>query len=385
VTDPRRGLASASSMSRLASCSGSLAFVAALKESGKYFELNNKDATSGTRIHWWLAVTPFTQRENLEAGKQLDGSEMGTALRCREIQIEKVNAWHGLDDRTVKILIECRLFYRTGLRPRFTGQPDFVIMNDARRALILDFKSGRLESDSAADNLQLRTYVVLLKHEYPELEQIEAAIIEPNVSWESETVRYHYDALAQAEAEILAIVDEAAWNHKRTAGPHCKHCPARVYCPEAQNYVQTAIDFSQSTSLIRDLPRGEAGSSLWAKIGLAEKLLADMKATYHRIMLDDPGALPGYVLPAEGHQRRTVTDPAAFKKALEVDIRPEDIDLLADYPIGKIETKFGEQTGLTGKKLKTEFERLTAGSVTVTRDAPFIRPLSRKERETLIK
>lgn len=369
-------------MSRLAACSGSLALTNELRAEGKLFENNNRDAASGTKIHWWLAVTPFTQRENLEVGQQLDGWEMSTARRCREIQIDLVNAWHGIEDREVEVLIERRFFYRTGLRPRFTGQPDFLIM-DPKRALILDFKSGRLEADPAADNLQLRTYAVLAKNEYPDLEQIEAAIIEPNVSWESERVLYTEQTLAIAEREILSIVDEAAWNLKRTAGPWCKHCPARIHCPEAQNYIQTALDYSQVRSLIKDLPRGEAGSNLWAKIGLAEKLLADMRAAYRQIMLDDPDALPGYILPAEGHQRRTVTDPAKFKFALETEISAKDMDALADYPVAKIEEMYGQAVGLTGKKLRADFEERTAGSVTVSRDQPFIRPLTKKERTQL--
>lgn len=380
MTDCRRSLPSASMMAGLAACPGRLSMTNALRESGLYRELPNKDAASGNRIHWWLATTPFHLRENLTSGQQLNGWEMSTARRAREMQLELINAWYGQGEQELDSLVECRLFYRTGLRPRFSGQPDFILLNDSR-ALLLDFKTGRIESDPSSDNLQLRTYAVLLKHNYPELVDIEAAIIEPNVSWESERVRYMEADLLQAENQILAIVDEAAWNQERRAGTWCKHCPARIHCPEAQNWIQTALDYSQAKSLIRDLPRGEAGSNLYAKIGLAEKLLKEMKDCYKQILLADPGALPGYILPEEGHRRRTVTDPAAFKKALEVEIKPEDIDLLADYPISKIEALFGETTGFNGKKLRAEFERLTAGSVTVTNDEPFIRALTKRERE----
>ena len=66
-------------IARLAECSGSLALTNALRDAGKLYELPNKDALSGDRIHWWLCVTPWHLRENLEAGKQLSGYEMGTA------------------------------------------------------------------------------------------------------------------------------------------------------------------------------------------------------------------------------------------------------------------------------------------------------------------
>jgi hypothetical protein len=379
--DERKGLPSASSMSRLKECSGSLAFIAALKASNKYFELTNRDATSGTKIHWYLAVTPLWQNENLDAEKELTGYEMGTARSCRELQRTHVHNWIGTDDSELEFIVERRFWYRTGLKRRFSGQPDFIVMTRSR-ALILNFKTGRIEADNASDNVQLRTEIVLLKHEYPELREIDAAIIEPHVSWERERVHYELDALEQAENEILAIVDEASWNLKRTPGPHCKFCPARVNCPEATNYVQTALDYSQVHNLIRELPRGVEGSRLWEKIALAEKLLDDMRKTYKSIMTREPDALPGYVLPSVGYERRKVVNAQIFKEALREFLPPQVIDAHADYPISIIEEMYGVASGLKGKKLEQEFARLTANSVELSNAEPFIRPLTKKEKET---
>jgi len=378
--DPRRGLPSASAMRRISKCSGSVAMVNALRASGKYFELENKYAPSGTRIHWYLAQT-FGRAENLEAEKELSGEEMGVARKCRDQVNEMLHAWRDNDHEHLEATIEKRFWYRTGIRPRFSGQPDLVVIGQENRACIFNYKCGRLEADPGADNLQLRTEAVVLKHNFPNLEAIDAAIVEPLVTWEPERVTYGEANLKIAEAEILHIVDEAAWNHKRTAGPWCVHCPARVNCNESLDYVQTIPN--PAVSKLFELPRGELGARLWEKIGVAQKLLVDLKETYKKIMAVEPGALPGYILPELGHKRRTVVDPVNFKTALSGYLPPERIDALADYPIGKIEEAYGQAAGITGKKLATEFERLTARAVKVTNDEPFIRPLTIKEKAAM--
>ena len=376
--DARRGLPSASAMHRVAKCSGSVKMVNDLRASGKYFELTNPYAPSGTRIHWYLARTNG-KGENLEAEKELTADEMGTARKCQDLRNEIVLVWR--DKELLEVIAEKRLWYRTGLIPRFSGQPDLVVIGDEKRALIINYKTGRLEAEPAADNLQLRTEIVLLKHVRPELEQIDAAIVEPWVTWDSERVTYDEANMVIAEAEILKIVDEAAWNFERTAGPWCRHCPARCNCDESLAYIQTIPN--PQVSKLFELPRGEAGVTLWEKIGLAQKLLVDLKETYKRILAVEPGALPGYVLPELGHRRRKVVDLAKFKEALAVVLAPEKIDALVDVPIGKIETLYGETVGITGKKLSTEFERLTANAVAVTNDEPFIRPLTIKEKAAM--
>jgi hypothetical protein len=112
-------------------------------------------------------------------------------------------------------------------------------------------------------------------------------------------------------------------------------------------------------------------------------LLVDIKETYKRILQVEPGALPGYVLPEIGHKRRTVIDPKALKIRLGDKLSPDLIDAVADYPIGKIEQLYGQATGLTGKKLAAEFDRLIANAIKITNDEPFIRPLNRRERDEL--
>jgi hypothetical protein len=365
-------------MARLKECSGSLAMTNALRASGQAIELPNPYAASGSKIHWFLATSPIWTAENLEAERQLTAQEMNVARRCRELQREIVSAFVGNNDQEIEFLVERRFWYRRGLKPVFSGQADFVVLI-GDRALILDFKTGRIESDPVSDNLQIRSEAVLLKNEYPHLSEIEGCIIEPLVSWDPVRARYYEADLRQAEQHILSIVDESRWNLDRKAGTHCKWCPCRTHCLEAFQYID-AIHNGQPIKLYNP-PRGEEGTRLYEKIGVAQKILLDIKETYREILKSDPTALPGYTIDEMGHQRRTVIDPEKFKLALAEYITAQEIDSMADFSVAQAEILFGERTQLKTKRLKEEFRKLTEEAVSIDHVEPSIRKLTKRERE----
>ena len=268
--------------------------------------------------------------------------------------------------------------------PRFSAQPDVVFIDRAgKRALVLNFKTGRKESQPEADNLQLRTEIVCLWQNEPELARIDGAIIEPLVSWDNERVTYDLEALRQAENEILAIVDRALWNsHERFAGAWCVHCPARANCPEARRYVES-IPTPRPGHELWELPRGGAGTELWLKIQNAEKILKSLEAAYEKILEDDPNALPGLILPKEGRARRIFPYPAKLKAALAEWLTSEEIDACSEYHVAKIQEVFGLKHKLEGKKLSEKFWSLTEEVVEVLHDRPFVRPLTKREREEM--
>ena len=377
-------------MYRLKECPGSLALSNWVKRNG-YFVPRNPWALGGTRIHEWLAiqamqVDPTKRMETLEAELGADGLEV--ARKCAEVRQAIVTEWiaEGRLNPPADygpMLLERRFWYRAGEVQRFSGQPDFILMDQTGpRGLIVNYKTGRIEAEPAADNMQLRTEVVLVKAAAPELEQIDAAIDEPLVDWESERVRYSGTSFRQAEEEILAIVDEATWHpERRVAGPWCVNCPARVYCREAQDYVQSALAIRYGLD-VRELPRGQAGVLLWEKIGLAIKLFKAIKDNYEVILRQEPDALPGYKLPEQGHERRTVVSAAALKRALAAYLSADEVDACANYHLGKVEEKFGKKAGLKGVECERRFADLVADVLAITHDKPFIRELTKKERQT---
>ena len=388
--DPRRGLAHSSMLARLASCSGSLALENALKASGRYIEIQNPYAPVGTRGHRYLELEcqgKYTEAEQVLQSRE----ELSVAQKCIELRQAIMAEWiartYGdAEQPIIDLVLEKRYWYRAGLFPRFSGQLDFIAIDRTnKRAIIFDYKFGRKESEEASDNLQLRSYVVLLKHNEPELEEIQAAIIEPLVSWDSVRVQYTGDALRQAEQEIVAIVDEAQWHpERRVAGTWCVHCPARANCREAIDYSQNLPNPTTMRDIVMELPRGDRGVQLWERIKVAKKLLETLEKTYTKILEAEPGALPGYVLPAEGRERRFVPHPDKLKAALAEYLTSEEIDGCASFHLEKLQEVLGLKHHLAGKELEKLFAKLTRDAVAIGHDAPFIRPLTKKEREQTI-
>jgi hypothetical protein len=386
--DVRKGLPSASSMYRVANCPGSVAMVTALRREGKYYELPNPDAEAGTRIHKYLAL-----EHNMDAAADLtlhSRNELMVAQKCIELREGVVNDWlrvtNGNEEQPlVHFFLEKRFWYRQGLWPRFSGQPDFIVIDRTnQRALNVNYKTGRKEAAPAADNIQLRCENVLLKAAEPNLVEITGTIVEPLVSWEPERVQYDVEALQIAESQLLAIVDRAEWEpQNRIAGDWCIYCPARSHCLEARQYVET-IPSPPPAKLLSELPKGEPGTTLWRKIQTAQKLLKDMESAYETIIQEDPNSLPGLILPEQGKARRVVPHPGTLKHVLEEYLSPEEVDSCATYYPGKVQDALGLKLGIDGKELEKRFRELTREAVVTTHDRPFVRERTKKERSVQI-
>jgi hypothetical protein len=364
-------------MYRLSECPGSLTLTNLLRERGQLYQLRDRAVSSGNRIHAWLAQEALAN-DPLVA---LDQDEEQIAKMCASLRDERREQWLA-PTLEQEVFVEQRFWYRSGFLPRFSGQPDYLVIDqDAKCAWVADYKTGRREAQEAADNLQLRAEVVLLKHNFPELEQISASIIEPLVSWDNVSVVYEGADLVSAEANILEIVARTEFEREhRVAGPFCVYCPAKAHCREAFAYAQSVPSVAPEKA-IAELPRGVNGVRLWERAKVAKKLIETIEEAYTQILETEPEALPGYILPKEGRTRRFVPYPAKFKAALADYLTGEEIDGCANYHLSRIEELFGLKTKLSGKELQSTFKAVVNDTVSTTRDAPFIRAKTKRERE----
>jgi hypothetical protein len=388
-SDPRKGLPSASSMYRVMNCPGSVALTNFLKRENRYYELPSPEASAGTRIHSYLAMERQGKYEEAELVLE-DRYELATARKCIELRESVLSQWlrptyGGTEQALVEFIIERRLWYRQGLWPRFSGQPDFVILDRTnQRALIVNYKTSRKEAAPAADNVQLRTEVVVLKHNEPALSEISGVIIEPLVTWDSERVEYDEEALQVATGQLLAIVDRAEWEpQNRIAGDWCVYCPARANCLEARAYVET-IPSLPASKLLTELPKGETGTALWRRIQVAQKLLKDLEGAYTTILEQDPNCLPDLILPAQGKAKRIIPHPGTLKAALAEHLNESEIDGCATYSVPKVQDALGLKLGIDGKELERKFKELTRDAVQTIHERPFVRERTRKERGIVV-
>lgn len=369
MDDQRKGLPSASAMWRNAKCSGSQALVNAVRDRGLPLPAPTPEMAAGTRIHSRLAGE----------GGELSNAEQEAYSALKEAQLKAIVAWNKEGPPLfLEELVEQRLWFHLGLEPLFSGQPDYIRI-EGSRALVLNYKSGWNEVPPAADNLQLRAEIVLLKANRPLLTRIDGQILALHRP-DFDRVSYGASELYRAQAEILAIVNRSVKQPDiRIPGAWCALCPAQAYCQEALEVARATLPLEERIS-VRELPRGEEGARLYTWIGQAKKLLALLEQTYEQILETEPDALPGFILPARGKSRRIVPYPERLKIALSAFLTPEEIDGCATYRVAKIEELLGIKYKLSGAELKRQFASLAGDSIEVLHDKPSIRALTRKEK-----
>jgi len=214
IADERERLPSASGMERLALCPGSF-----LLEVERGEKTTSDDAALGNRIHDWLAwrnVQLAPEEQELADACDAQANQLMTEWRCTG------------DAPKVEIIREQRLWARDadGLERTWSGKPDVVIIAEdpatgTRRALVVDYKTGRGDVTEAAGNMQLRALAVLVAEEF-NVTEVRVAIVQP-LAGRPTVCDYDDIALAVAKVEIDAIVRRAT-----TPGQERRPNPARA-------------------------------------------------------------------------------------------------------------------------------------------------------------
>jgi hypothetical protein len=346
--DPRRGRISGSRLDRLALCPGSN-----FAEMGKTEE-SNPLADAGTRIH---AALEAGNVDSLD-----DENEIKVAVKAAELREDLVERFLD-DDGPFDSFSEVRLW---GLDEQISGQIDFGIQKESR-ALILDYKTGYLESVDAEQNMQLKCYAVLVKEKYPHLEEITVAIIQPRVWPEVSKAVYNLKDLQMARRYIAAIIlksnDAKAARHP---GPtQCKYCKAKADCPEA---------IALTTSLTKyenlELP-SEKLPELLDACGTAKKIIAAIEARAKSILELDPAAVAGWTLKTGATMTKVASPQKLFSRMNERhSVLPHEFVDVCDVGKGKLKALLKTVSGLKGKALDEELKSLLDGITKETEKAP---------------
>jgi len=256
----------------------------------------------------------------------------------------------------------------------YSGQPDLVILwNDkrAKRALVLDWKSGWLEQEASDRNLQLRAYAVLVFMKW-KVDSVEVALLQRNAP----TVITKYDAqdLQRAREEIQVIIAKAMEEGApRIPGEkQCRYCRAIGVCPEARalapailnqvmpvNVPLGAVDKKTVQSLVPKLT-GDQLSYIRERKAVVEWVLEAVDEQIRMRLELNPEAVPGWKL-KEGNTRREVTDIMVAYDKLKDHITAREFSDCCRVNLGSIETAFRSTTGSTVAQAKQAVtERLSS-------------------------
>lgn len=361
AADERAGLPSASGMQRIALCPGSW-----LAEAGMPTEEKGEgsDAGIGTLVHAELAGA------SVEA---LSEAEKEVADRCRAIESQLLEAFAPFVQRSV--LREHRLWMVNESGNRIaSGQADAVFLFSGARALIVDYKTGRLGAESATGNLQLRMLAVLLHEAMPHLANITVAIIQPLATPRVSECTYSLADLIAAREQIVELLAEAnREGAKRNAGEaQCKHCRARATCPEIER-VTLALASQAETGIV---DRAQLPMLLEA-CATADKHIEAIRRLA-RVMLEaDPDSIEGWRL-KDGARVSSITDPqGVYEKCRALGMSPEDFLSAVTVNKGRLADAVKKTTGLKGGPLEAMIESTTEGFTAEKQNAP---SLAREKR-----
>ena len=295
IKDERQGLPSASGMQRLFLCPGSWN-----AERKCPIDEESEDAAMGTMLHACMEQgTPPEDPEDAEA-----------VAWCREMEKALCEKHLGMKENwtDVQTVREVRLFERDRL---FSGKPDMVAVWD-RKALVVDYKFGRIPVSPAECNLQLSALAVLVMdgHEAYHTDEVFVCILQPYASRKEPAVcRYTRESVEQARAFFRACIEQAQDEHAplKPSEKACRYCRAQSSCPAVKlALVQvTSGDLTAAWEEWSPEKRREAYdlaklAKRWAA-SVESKVKADLKAEVE---------IPGLVL-APGKKAFTITDAAA--------------------------------------------------------------------------
>lgn len=305
IKDERQGLPSASGMQRLFLCPGSWN-----AERKCPHDEESEDAAMGTMLHACM-----------EQGTTPEDPEDAEAVAwCREMEDFLCNKYLGSTD--VCRYREVRLFER-GDR-LFSGKPDMVAVG-TRRALVVDYKFGRLPVAAAECNLQLSALAVLVMDMFEDgaVDEVFVCILQPYASRKEPAVcRYTRESVEQARAFFRACIEQAQDEHAplKPSEKACRYCRAQSSCPAVKLALVnvTSGDLTAAWEEWSPEKRREAYdlaklAKKWAA-SVEAKVKADLKAELE---------IPGLCL-TSGKKAFTVTDAAAAFQILN-GLFPDDI------------------------------------------------------------
>lgn len=292
-TDERQGLPSASGMQRIFLCPGSWN-----AERKCPVDEESDDAALGTMLHACM-----------EQGTTPEDPEDAEAVAwCREMENALCEKHLGKEIRDALVWREVRMFER--VERLFSGKPDMVAVRDFK-ALVVDYKFGRIPVTAAECNLQLSALAVLVMDMFNEgdLDEVFVCILQPYASRQEPAVcRYTHKSVEQAREFFRSCIEQAQDEHAplKPSERACRYCRAQSSCPAVSLALVnvTSSDLTAAWEQWSPEKRREAYdlaklAKKWAA-SVEGKVKADLKAEVE---------IPGLAL-APGKKAFTVTDAA---------------------------------------------------------------------------
>jgi hypothetical protein len=317
-------------------------------------------ADMGTAVHDPLADyisggSPDIARFSIK--HQVDLDELGKLYAFARASWDKLKQWFPNAETEVQLQHTDGDIY-------LTGHADVMCLvgNQVR---ILDFKSGRLDSDHEA---QMRGYAFLGLQKYPQATSVWVVILRIR-DFESKSWKWDRD---EVEAWWTKTANNLLSDKEYRPGRHCGHCPRGSSCPAKTQLVRQSIQSFLETE-IDNLPTEAADrGQMWAEFLDRCKLIGDMieagKNVARADILERGGTLPtkdGREVILRTNNNREILLPTAYP-ILEKALGKESLLGVLSASVGKTEKAIGDTAGRgqKTKEIKSVFDELeSAGAI----------------------
>jgi hypothetical protein len=354
--DERAGLPSASEWEMLLACRAS-------------FLLSRKAHALGQVAHQWSPEADLGTKKhlaNIEGPDALSQAERVDWEACQAKRNEFITGWLGASQEPFSSTKEQRLWLRRGIRPLLSGQPDEVL-RQSNRVAVLDHKYSSYRVTDPAENVQLSIYALLVSREDDEIGEVTVQILSPHFDFQPFTyTRAELDHLYQSAQIVINSLSDPG---EPAPGAHCQFCPARLICPAARNEAENA-----TLAKVIELPLGEPAAKLLTQIKRAQALFKEIEAHYKRLLEREPGAIPGWGL-VPGNVMRSIEDPIkAFEHLVEL-FSLQEFLACCSVSVPELERSWACKKGVPAIQTKESFKRFLGDLLAEKRNAPSLKPL----------
>jgi len=344
---------SVSSLARYAACPGSWRLEKDLPEGE-----TSEDAARGIRIHHALAEGKIDLLT--------DDEERDIACRCVGQYDYILASLADFISGDQKYLVESRMWYKKD----WSGQVDRIHFTNPSSALVVDWKTGRVGTDSAETNLQLRGYAVLVKNHFPHLTEIRVAMIQP-LAGNPTMVCYTEEDLKMAENEIqtifLRLEDPEAELNPTPEG--CKYCKAKSICPALRDQTLKLAQVSEK-AIVSELSNRDISYYLKASKPV-ESFISELEKEAKK-RLSEGQEIEGCEL-TPGRMTRDVTDAQAVFGRIGDKITTEAFVECCKLSLPSLEKAYATATGLRAKEAKDELRQTLSGLIEETTGNPILK------------
>lgn len=269
----------------------------------------------------------------------------------------------------------------------YSGQPDLVVTwqdGDKHYALVFDWKSGWIEQELSAKNLQLRAYAVLAGFAY-HCSEVFVALLQRGAS--RELVGYDALDLVKAREELRDIIREAtAPGAIRTPGEiQCRYCRAIAICPEARETIPNALHIAekgsaislrllldkQKATLVARCLSGTQLSEIQERKKVAQFVFEAVEDEIKKRLTEDPKSVPGWVL-KPGNKRRSITDTSGAFAAIRDRLNLGEFLGCCTLRLGELEDTLVRGSGLSRADISRILDERLKSLIEVSENSPSI-------------